>query len=90
MSSIEAASKRMNKSPALTLSVHHGLHLNVVNYLYFSCNVADALSSTEQGMRSSGSSSSLRSQNYLENVIQWSTIVRRYRDLKESPKEDND
>ena len=48
----------------------------------------DALSSTEQGMRSAGSSSSLRSQNYLENVIQWSTIVRRYRDLKESPKDE--
>ena len=34
-----------------------------------------------------GSSSSLRSQNYLENVIQWESVVRRYRDLKEAPKD---
>lgn len=52
--------------------------------------LSDALSTTEQGQMASGSSSSLRSQNYLENVIQWSVIVRRYRDLKEAPNDDRD
>ena len=47
----------------------------------------DALSTTEQGGQQMGSSSSLRSQNYLENVIQWEIVVRRYRDLKEAPKD---
>ena len=52
-------------------------------FLYF----PDALSTTEQGGQQMGSSSSLRSQNYLENVIQWEIVVRRYRDLKEAPKD---
>ena len=55
------------------------------------CTVfSDALSTTEQGQIMSASSSSLRSQNYLDNVIQWPMVVRRYRDLKESPKDDQE
>jgi len=53
--------------------------------------VNDALSTTEQGQIVSASSSSLRSNNYLDNVIQWNVVVKRYRDLKsESPGKDND
>ena len=54
-------------------------------------NFSDALSTTEQGQIVSASSSSLRSQNYLDNVIQWNVVVKRYRDLKsETPGKDND
>ena len=59
--------------------------------LLFLFNFSDALSTTEQGQIVSASSSSLRSQNYLDNVIQWNVVVKRYRDLKsESPGKDND
>ena len=58
---------------------------------FFLFNFSDALSTTEQGQIVSASSSSLRSQNYLDNVIQWNVVVKRYRDLKsESPGKDND
>lgn len=57
-------------------------------FLLFFSVFPDALSTTEQGGQAGmGSSSSLRSQNYLENVIQWESVVRRYRDLKEAPKD---
>ena len=68
-----------------------GMPSQLKNSIVLFFNFSDALSTTEQGQIVSASSSSLRSQNYLDNVIQWNVVVKRYRDLKsESPGKDND
>ena len=50
---------------------------------------ADVASTTEAGAQTAaGSMSSVRSKNFLENSVDWTPVVKKYRSLIESPGDD--
>ena len=57
--------------------------------LVFFVPFAEVTSSTELGIGAMGSSSSVRSRQFLENSVNWVPIIKKYRNLKiETPEQD--
>ena len=44
--------------------------------------LSEATSSTDLGIAAMGSSSSVRSRQFLENSVNWAPIIKKYRNLK--------
>ena len=64
--------------------------LNHIASLDVSFLISEATSSTDLGIAAMGSSSSVRSRQFLENSVNWGPIIKKYRNLKiETPEDEH-
>ena len=65
-------------------------NLNHIASLDASFLISEATSSTDLGIAAMGSSSSVRSRQFLENSVNWGPIIKKYRNLKiETPEDEH-
>ena len=67
---------------------HYKIELVTLTDCKFAFIISDATSTTENGIGAMGSSSSVRSRQFLENSVNWAPIIKKYRNLKIETPED--
>ena len=64
--------------------------LSLTASFYIAISISEATSSTDLGIAAMGSSSSVRSRQFLENSVNWGPIIKKYRNLKiETPEDEH-